>query len=109
MINHRGAEPIRLVAVEERHLEPVRFVEEAVHGGQHHGHGELIRVDEVQGFGHGDEDLVVDAVGHSVLSHKVQHGEFVLVVDEILALDEHGDERRRGLELLAEGEHLLVE
>mmetsp|Transcript_19602 Transcript_19602/g.52893 ORF Transcript_19602/g.52893 Transcript_19602/m.52893 type:complete len:205 (+) Transcript_19602:1089-1703(+) len=105
---HGLAEAVRLVAVEEGHLQAVVLVEEAVHGGEHDCHGQLVRIDEVKGLGHGDEDLLVDALGHAVLAHEVSDGELVLRVDELLSLDEHGDERRGCLDLLPEREHLLV-
>ena len=38
----------------------IGFVEEAIHGCEHHRHGQLLGVDEIQGLGHGDEDLCVD-------------------------------------------------
>jgi len=38
----------------------IGFVEEAIHGCEHHRHGQLLGVDEIQGLGHGDEDLRVD-------------------------------------------------
>ena len=109
VVHHRRAQTVGLVPVQERHLQTVRLVQEPVHRGQHDRHGELIRVDEVERLGHGDEHLVVDSIRHAVLAHEVQDAELVLLVDEVLALDEHGDQRRRGLELLAEGQHLLVE
>ena len=57
---------------------------------------------------HGNEDLRVDALRHTILTHEVGDGELVLSIDEVLSLDEHGNERRSGLDLLAEGKHLLV-
>ena len=47
--------------------------------------------------------------GMPYLRMKSSTRELVLRVDEVLALDEHRDQRRRGLELLREREHLLVE
>mmetsp|Transcript_15341 Transcript_15341/g.46134 ORF Transcript_15341/g.46134 Transcript_15341/m.46134 type:complete len:268 (-) Transcript_15341:321-1124(-) len=75
---------------------------------EHDGHGQLIRVDEVQRLGHGDEHLRVDALGHVVLAHELEAAELILGVDEALALDEHGQQRRRAAELLGERKHLLV-
>lgn len=41
-------------------------LEEAVECDEHADHGQLIRVDEIEGLGHGDEHLVVHAVGHAL-------------------------------------------
>ena len=40
------------------YLKALVLVEEAVHGGEHHRHRELVRVDEVQRLRHRDEHLV---------------------------------------------------
>eukprot|EP00968_Pinguiococcus_pyrenoidosus_P005478 scaffold357_cov239-Pinguiococcus_pyrenoidosus.AAC.5 len=105
---HRLTDSLRLVAVKEGHLQSVVFVEEAVHGREDHRHAEFIGVDEVQGLGHRDEDLFIDALGHPILAHEVQHAELVLLVDEVLAAHQHRQERRRSLELLLQRQHLLV-
>ena len=44
------------------------------------------RVNEVQGFGHGNKDFLVDSIGHAELSHELSNTELVLLVDERLAL-----------------------
>mmetsp|Transcript_21608 Transcript_21608/g.63425 ORF Transcript_21608/g.63425 Transcript_21608/m.63425 type:complete len:451 (-) Transcript_21608:32-1384(-) len=108
VLYRRGAETIGLIPVEEGHLQAVALVEEAIHGGQDHGHAELVRVDKIECLGHGDEDLLVDALGHAVFAHKVGHAEFVLRVDEGLALDEHGEEGGRRLYLFPQRQHLLI-
>jgi hypothetical protein len=48
----RCANSFGLVAIQERHLETVVLVEEAVHGREYHSHAELIRVDEIQSLSH---------------------------------------------------------
>mmetsp|Transcript_17306 Transcript_17306/g.41021 ORF Transcript_17306/g.41021 Transcript_17306/m.41021 type:complete len:329 (-) Transcript_17306:76-1062(-) len=105
---HRLAETIGLVAIKEGHLQTVRLVEEAVHGGKDDRHGKLIGINEVEGLGHGNKNLLVDALRHAKLPHEVSDGELVLSINKVLPLDEHGNERRSGLDLLAEGKHLLV-
>mmetsp|Transcript_55422 Transcript_55422/g.80978 ORF Transcript_55422/g.80978 Transcript_55422/m.80978 type:complete len:524 (-) Transcript_55422:216-1787(-) len=107
-LGHGRTEPVGLVAVQEGHLQAVVLVQEAVHGGEHHGHGQLVWVDEVQGLGHGDEHLLVNPLGHAVLTHEVQHAELVLGVNEILAFNEHGQKRGGCLQLFAQCEHFLV-
>mmetsp|Transcript_60932 Transcript_60932/g.157092 ORF Transcript_60932/g.157092 Transcript_60932/m.157092 type:complete len:521 (+) Transcript_60932:400-1962(+) len=106
---HRRTEAVRLVAVEERHLQAVRLVQEAIHRSEHHSHGELVRIDEVERLGHGNEDLFIDAVRHAILLHELKYRHVVLLVNELLALHEHGQQRRGGLQLLRHREHLLVQ
>ena len=108
VVHGRLTPAVRLVAIEEGHLQPVALVQKAIHGGEHDGHTELVGVDEVEGLGHGDEDLLVDALGHAVLPHELRDAELVLGVDEGLPLDEHGQQGRGRLQLLGEREHLLV-
>ena len=105
---HGLAETIGLVAIEEGHLQTVRLVEEAIHGSKDDRHGKLIGIDEIESLGHSNKDLLVNALWHAILAHEVGNGELVLSIDEVLSLDEHGNEWRSGLELLAEGKHLLV-
>ena len=57
------------------------------------------RVNEVQGFGHGNEDFLVDSVGHAKLSHELSDTELVLLVDERLTLQHHGQKWRSSLQL----------
>mmetsp|Transcript_48507 Transcript_48507/g.90907 ORF Transcript_48507/g.90907 Transcript_48507/m.90907 type:complete len:361 (+) Transcript_48507:550-1632(+) len=104
----RLTESVRLVAVQECHLQAVRLVEETVHGCEDNSHGELLRVDEVQGLGHGDEDLCVNPVRHAILLHEVEDGKFVLEVNELLAFHEHREQSRGGLQLLRQRQHLLI-
>mmetsp|Transcript_10220 Transcript_10220/g.25572 ORF Transcript_10220/g.25572 Transcript_10220/m.25572 type:complete len:215 (+) Transcript_10220:1047-1691(+) len=109
MLLHGRTQPVRLVAIEKSHLKPICLVQEAVHCRQDHGHGQLVRVDEVERLSHGDEDLLVDAVGHPVLPHELQDRDVVLLVDELLPLNEHREQRRRGLQLFRHREHLLIQ
>ena len=107
-VHHRCAQTIRLVTVQERHLQAIRFVQETVHRRQHDSHGQLVRVDEIQSLRHGDENFFVNALRHTILAHEIQDAEFVLLIDELLALDQHRQERRRRLQLFRQGQHLLV-
>jgi hypothetical protein len=52
----RGAHSFRLITIQERHLETVVLIEEAIHGRKHYSHAELIRVDEIQSLGHAAQD-----------------------------------------------------
>mmetsp|Transcript_12107 Transcript_12107/g.35977 ORF Transcript_12107/g.35977 Transcript_12107/m.35977 type:complete len:531 (+) Transcript_12107:270-1862(+) len=106
---HGSAEAVGLVAVQEGHLQAIGLVQETVHRRQHHRHGELVRIDEVEGLGHGDEHLIVDAVRHAILLHELTDGQVILLVDEILALHQHREKRGGSLKLLRHREHLLVQ
>mmetsp|Transcript_9779 Transcript_9779/g.20454 ORF Transcript_9779/g.20454 Transcript_9779/m.20454 type:complete len:415 (+) Transcript_9779:1901-3145(+) len=108
VVLHGSTETVGLVSVQESHLQSIVFVQETVHGCQDNGHGQLIGVDEIQGLGHGNEDLGVDALGHTVLAHEIRNTKLVLGVDERLSLDQHGQKRRGGLDFFSEGQHLLI-
>ena len=58
------------------------------------------RVNKVQGFGHGNEDFLIDSLGHAELAHELSDAELVLLVDEGLALQKHGQQRGGRLQLL---------
>ena len=108
-IVHGGLAPaLRLVSIEEGHLQPVALIQEAIHSSEHDGHAELVRVNEVEGLGHSDEDFFIDALGHAILPHELRDAKFVLGVDEGLSLDEHWKQGRGRLQLLGESKHLLV-
>eukprot|EP00967_Tisochrysis_lutea_P023915 scaffold27453_cov27-Tisochrysis_lutea.AAC.1 len=53
-------------------------LQEAVQCSQHDSHGQLIGVDEVQGLGHGNEDLIVDTAGYALLLHPLSHCQLIL-------------------------------
>mmetsp|Transcript_5017 Transcript_5017/g.19290 ORF Transcript_5017/g.19290 Transcript_5017/m.19290 type:complete len:470 (+) Transcript_5017:1112-2521(+) len=107
-VHHGCAQSIGLVTVQECHLQSVRFVQESVHRRQHDGHRKLIRVNEIQSLGHGNEHLLIDALGHTILAHEVLHAEFVLLVDEVLPFNQHGQQRRRRLQLFRQTQHFLI-
>mmetsp|Transcript_12824 Transcript_12824/g.28953 ORF Transcript_12824/g.28953 Transcript_12824/m.28953 type:complete len:201 (-) Transcript_12824:569-1171(-) len=106
---HGRAQSVGLVAVKKSHLQSVVLVKETVHRSEHDRHGELIGIDEVESLCHRNKDFLVDPVGHAVLSHEIKNRKLVLSVDEVLALNQHWEQRRCGLELLLQREHLLVE
>ena len=54
------AEPLRRRPIQKRHAGAVLFLQKAVQGREHHGGGDLIRIDEVEGLAHGNEHLVID-------------------------------------------------
>ena len=57
---------------------------------------------------HGDEDLVIDALGHAVLAHELEDRVLILRVDEALTLDQHRQQRGDHLDFFLDGEHLGV-
>mmetsp|Transcript_14786 Transcript_14786/g.34204 ORF Transcript_14786/g.34204 Transcript_14786/m.34204 type:complete len:308 (-) Transcript_14786:412-1335(-) len=105
---HRSTESVGLVTVQKCHLQSVVLVQETVHGGQDNGHRQLIRIDEIQGFGHRNEDLSVDALGHTILSHEIRDTELILRIDKGLSFDQHRQKRRGGLDFFSQGQHFLV-
>mmetsp|Transcript_11931 Transcript_11931/g.38087 ORF Transcript_11931/g.38087 Transcript_11931/m.38087 type:complete len:317 (-) Transcript_11931:64-1014(-) len=108
VVHHRRAEALRLAAVEECGLRAVRLVDEAIHRGEHHRHRHAVRVHEVEGLCHRDEDLLVDRLRHAVLVHKLLDAQLVLRVDERLALEQHRQQAGHHPHLVEEREHLCV-
>mmetsp|Transcript_10213 Transcript_10213/g.20950 ORF Transcript_10213/g.20950 Transcript_10213/m.20950 type:complete len:296 (+) Transcript_10213:950-1837(+) len=106
---HGLTKTVGLVTVEESHLEAIVLVEEPIHCSENDSHGKLVRIYEVKSLGHGNENLLVDALRHTILPHELGDAQLVLSINEGLAFDKHGDERRGSLEFLLQGEHLLVE
>ena len=53
VIDNRLTEPLRRIAIEEGHLRSIGFLEEPVQGRQHHGAGNFIGVNEIEGLAHG--------------------------------------------------------
>jgi hypothetical protein len=66
------------------------------------------RIDEIKSLGHCHKDLLIDALWHAIFAHEFNDVQFVLSVNERLSFDEHGQQGRSRLQLLPEGEHLLV-
>lgn len=79
-------------------------LQEAVQSRQHHGHGQVVRVDEVQSLSHGDEHLVVHTVRYSLLFHPLRDGERITFFHVLLPEQDGWDEPDAKLDLLRTGE-----
>lgn len=61
------------------------YLEETVERGQYNRHGQILRVDEVEGLGHRDEHLVVHTVRNPLFFHPLGDGERITLFNVLLA------------------------
>lgn len=61
------------------------YLEETVERGQYDGHGQILRVDEVEGLGHCNEHLVVYTVRNPLLLHPLGDRERITLFNVLLA------------------------
>mmetsp|Transcript_3960 Transcript_3960/g.4091 ORF Transcript_3960/g.4091 Transcript_3960/m.4091 type:complete len:201 (+) Transcript_3960:375-977(+) len=108
IILHRRTNTIRLIPIQKRHLQPITLVQKPIHRGQYHRHAQFIRIDKIQRLGHGNKNLLINPLGHAILPHKFRNAQFILLVNETLPLNQHGDQRRSRLDFLGQREHLLI-
>lgn len=80
-----------------------RYLQEAIQRCQHHRHGQVVRVNEVQGLGHCNEDLIVHTVGNALLFHPFRHRERITLFDVFLAEQNGRDEPNAELNFLRTG------
>lgn len=79
-------------------------LQKAVESRQHHGHGQVVRVDEVQRLGHGNEDFVVHAVRYPLLFHPFRDGKRIALFNILLAEQNGRDKPDAKLDLLRTGD-----
>lgn len=80
------------------------YLEETVESSQHNGHGQVFRVDEVEGLGHGDEHLVVHTVRNPLLFHPLGDRERIAFFNVFLAEQNGWQEPDAKLDLLRTSE-----
>lgn len=61
------------------------YLEETVESGQYNGHGQVLRVDEVEGLGHRNEHLVIHTVRNPLLFHPFGDSERIALFNVLLA------------------------
>ena len=108
VINDRLAEALRRVAVEEGHLRAITLLQETVEGGEHHGAGDFIGINEIQRLGHGDEHLVVHPLGDVVKAQPLRPGVLIALLHVLLAPQHGGNKTHAEGDLLRPGEHVVV-
>ena len=108
VLHHRLTEPLGRVAIKERHLRAVLFLQEAVQGGQHHGAGDLIGVDEVQRLAHGKEHLIVHPLRDVVELEPLGPGVLVALLHVALAAQHRRHQAQAKADLFGPAEHVVV-
>ena len=108
VVDDRLAEALGRVAIEERHLGAVALLQEAIQGGEHHGAGDLIGIDEIKRLGHGDEHLIVHPLRNVVDLQPLGPGVFIALLHVTLAPQHRRHQAQSEGNLLRPGEHVVV-
>ena len=108
VVNDRLAEPLGWVAIEEGHLRAIALLQEAVEGGEHHGAGDLIGIDEIQRLGHGDEHLVIHPLRDVVDAQPFRPGVPVALLHILLTPQDRRHQADAKGDLLGPGEQVVV-